>query len=447
MTTTQMPRLRGRLLSVEPDPIAITRALVASGLGGVALLHAAQSTAAAWRGALSFAGAAPDAASQSLDPIEDDDVPASGAFASTPRWIGVIPYEARRELERASWCEPDQRTAPMLLTPRWRRYRAMVRIDPRRGQVMVVGDSPQAIAQLADAVRDGMRALEPPTGVTLRVEAGEDAAAHVARVRRAVELIHAGEFYQVSLARRLALTLERGDAVDLYARMAKSAGCPFGAFIEIEPSLKVLSTSPELLLRADVSSERSPRFERLTTEPIKGTRPRGEDAREDARLARELDADPKERAELAMIIDVERNDLSRVCRPGSVRIAMPPRVFTHRTVHHRVARLVGAVRAEVTRRDVLMAMVPSGSVTGAPKVHAMEVIRTLERERRGLYTGGIGFVSHDGALTLSMAIRTAVMRGEHGHYWTGGGIVADSDPERELSETRWKALQLDRNHS
>jgi anthranilate/para-aminobenzoate synthase component I len=119
-----------------------------------------------------------------------------------------------------------------------------------------------------------------------------------------------------------------------------------------------------------------------------------------------------------------------------------PEVVTHRTVHHRRALLGAMARPDATREEVLRSMLPSGSVTGAPKVRAMEVIASLESARRGLYTGGIGFVAHDGSVTLSMAIRTAVLHGREGEYWTGGGIVADSDPRREVEETRWKALQL-----
>jgi len=189
-------------------------------------------------------------------------------------------------------------------------------------------------------------------------------------------------------------------------------------------------------------SHAQPRFSALATEPIKGTRPRGGDADQDEALARELDADPKERAELAMIIDVERNDLGSVCQVGSVDLAVPPQVVTHRTIHHRKARVVGRARSDVSRTQVLEAMVPSGSVTGAPKVRAMEVIRQLEDQRRGLYTGGLGFVAHDGSVTLTMAIRTLVLRGDRGYYWTGGGIVADSDPVVERQETAWKALQV-----
>src|SRR6185437_4094409 len=213
------------------------------------------------------------------------------------------------------------------------------------------------------------------------------------------------------------------------------------ACLDLGGGLAVASTTPELLLRAS-PGPRPATFGTLFTAPIKGTRPRGGDAPGDAALARALDDDPKERAELTMIVDVERNDLGRVAEVGSVRVLWGPKVVTHRTVHHRLALIAARARAGTSREEVLAAMLPSGSVTGAPKVRAMDVIAALEPARRGLYTGGIGFVAHDGGVTLSMAIRTSVLEGSEGEYWTGGGIVADSDPAREVEETRWKALQL-----
>ena len=143
-----------------------------------------------------------------------------------------------------------------------------------------------------------------------------------------------------------------------------------------------------------------------------------------------------------MILDVERNDLARVARPGSIELTVPPHVETHGTVHHRVATLRAALRASVTRREVLSWMLPSGSVTGAPKVRAMDLIAELEAERRGLYTGAFGYLAHDGSLELGMAIRTLSVKAGQGHYWAGGGIVADSQPALEVEETLWKAEAL-----
>jgi anthranilate/para-aminobenzoate synthase component I len=178
------------------------------------------------------------------------------------------------------------------------------------------------------------------------------------------------------------------------------------------------------------------------TSPIKGTRPRGANATEDARLVAELEASPKERAELTMVIDVERNDLGRVSEPGSVRLVSGPSVRALPTVHHREATLGARLKRGISRRDVLLAMLPSGSVTGAPKARAMEMIAELEPHRRGLYTGAYGSIDHQGSVELAMAIRVLVMRRGVGHYFSGGGIVAESDPAAEVEETTWKAAAL-----
>ena len=145
-----------------------------------------------------------------------------------------------------------------------------------------------------------------------------------------------------------------------------------------------------------------------------------------------------------MILDVERNDLGRVSVPGSVRLIEPPRVETHPTIHHRAAVLGGLLRRGTTPLAALRALFPSGSVTGAPKVRAMEVIASLEPSRRGLYTGAFGYVACDGSVNLAMAIRVLTMQKGEAHYFAGGGIVADSDPEAELDETRWKGKQIER---
>jgi len=421
-----MTRLIARRLQVPPEPLSLARALQRSGLPHVALLHGASA-------GRSWLAAAPDQTSDALDPFGNaarlDD-----PLASMPRWIGVIPYEALRAAERPAWRRPDQRAAPLIERPRWLRYPAALRIDH---EVVAMGVDERSVERLVKAI-----ARQPCAGTEAMLEVGcdEPDQQHVQRVTRARELIVEGHLYQVSLARRLSVELKRGDALDTYARLVAKSPSPLCAFIDLDGDRSVLSTTPELLLRAEPGADGG--FGRLSTAPIKGTRPRGGDAEHDAALAAELDADPKERAELAMIIDVERNDLGRVCQVGSVQIARAPYVSTSRTVHHRRALLVGHARAGVTRQQVLEAMLPSGSVTGAPKIRAMEVIAELERHRRGLYTGAIGYVSHDGGIQLAMAIRTLVLAGGRGHYWTGGGIVADSVPELELQETSWKALQL-----
>jgi anthranilate/para-aminobenzoate synthase component I len=197
----------------------------------------------------------------------------------------------------------------------------------------------------------------------------------------------------------------------------------------------VAAATPELFLA--LGPDR-----RVRTSPIKGTRPRLAEPDLDRALAMALDEDPKERAELAMVIDVERNDLGRLAHAGSVVLELPPHVETYESVHHRVATVAAELAPGVGREALVAAMLPSGSVTGAPKVRAMEVIRDLEPVRRGLYTGALGYVREDGGLELGMAIRTLTALGGQGSYFAGGGIVADSQPGREVEETLWKARRL-----
>lgn len=435
--------LAGRLVPVAPDPVALARGLSRRGHHHVALLHAADPTNAAWS-RFSFVAADPDASSDALDPFEHAGAPRvdANALVRAPRWIGVIPYEARRSLERPGWRPEDARPPALIAAPRWYRYPAVACFDHAAGTVLVVGESAQAAEGFAAAVRRaGSAGTEGAPGLPalrLSVEDDEPAAWHAERIAAARALILRGDLYQVNLARRLRVALRGGAPIGLYERLSAAAPAPFSALLDLGDTT-VVSTSPELLLCAEPAGTG---FGALVTEPIKGTRPRGKHAAQDSALAVELDRDPKERAELAMIVDVERNDLGRVAMVGSVRVTAAPHVVTHRTIHHRLARVSARARADVPREEVLAAMVPSGSVTGAPKVRAMEVIALLEARRRGLYTGGFGFVRHDGGVVLAMAIRTVVLAGDEGEYWTGGGIVADSDPAREVEETRWKALQL-----
>lgn len=279
----------------------------------------------------------------------------------------------------------------------------------------------------------GLRRAQHPQPVAITLTSAEPGRVHVERIRAALELIAKGDIYQVNLARRFALRVE-GQAAPLLALLCPSGLTRCAAALQW-PELVVAAATPELFLM--LNPDRS-----VFTSPIKGTRPRAADVTEDTALARSLDADPKERAELAMVIDVERNDLGRLAKPGTVALAVAPHVETLETVHHRLATVRAELRPEIGRRALLEATLPSGSVTGAPKVRAMEIIADLEAARRGLYTGALGFVRRDGGLELGMAIRTLTVAGGEGSYFAGGGIVADSDPGREVEETLWKARRL-----
>jgi anthranilate/para-aminobenzoate synthase component I len=197
--------------------------------------------------------------------------------------------------------------------------------------------------------------------------------------------------------------------------------------------LAVLSNSPELLVRVHNGM--------ALAEPIKGTRPRAADEQTDARLAAELEASPKERAELTMIVDLLRNDLGKVAQPGTV-VAGNRHIQAHANVHHASQRIRAELNAGTDAWDVLAALLPYGSVTGAPKVRACKRIHELESQPRGVYCGGIGFVSDGGDARWSVAIRTAVIHGTNARYHVGGGIVAESEPRAEWLETEAKGLAL-----
>lgn len=410
----------GRLLDVAARPLELAARV--AGRRGAVLLWDATGSGPSWL------ACEPIDRSEALCPEPGLALdPGSGELARAPRWIGILPYECRRSLERSGGVTRDRRPEPHVSAPLWLRYGAVAEIGRR---VRVIGDDRERVRDLARLLSRPRALREPRLALARPPEAPER---HVERIHRALELIGRGDLYQVNIARLFCLDAQ-GDAVSLLGLLSRRARARYGAALVLGP-LDVVSTTPELFLQLEPDG-------RVWTRPIKGTRPRGTDAPSDAALARELDADPKERAELAMILDVERNDLGRVAQPGSVRLLSPPRVTTHGPVHHRAATVAARLRAGVDRTRLLEAMLPSGSVTGAPKVRAMEVIAELEPERRGLYTGAFGALRHDGGLVLAMAIRTLTVREGHGHYFAGGGIVADSDPAREVHETHWKAVQL-----
>ena len=254
-------------------------------------------------------------------------------------------------------------------------------------------------------------------------------AEHIAAIERALEYIAAGDIYQINLSHRLELPWS-GEALELYLSLLRNSPAPFSSYMDLG-LFRLISNSPERLLRVSGSV--------AETMPIKGTRARGATPEEDAALIRELGKDAKERAEHVMIVDLERNDLGRVCLPGSVEVAGFERIETLPGLHHMVSTVSGTLTPDTGSIDCLRAVFPGGSITGAPKIRAMEIIEELEKGPRSIYTGGIGWIDWSGDLDISMAIRTAVHKGRALYINVGGGIVADSDPAREYDETILKA--------
>ena len=253
-------------------------------------------------------------------------------------------------------------------------------------------------------------------------------------VRRVIDYLFAGDIFQANLSHRLQSRLAESP-FDLYRRLRRHNPAPFAAYLDFG-ELVVASSSPERFLRV------SPETRVVEARPVKGTRPRGRDPADDAALRQELSESEKDRAEHVMIVDVLRNDLSRVCRPGSVRV---PELFAleqYATVHHLVSTVVGELAPDRDVVDLLRAAFPGGSITGAPKIRAMQIIAELEPTARGVYCGSIGYLSVTGALDTSIVIRTYLVLGEDVYFQVGGGIVADSDPEQEYRETLDKARGL-----
>ncbi len=255
---------------------------------------------------------------------------------------------------------------------------------------------------------------------------------YVKAVATAREYICAGDIFQVNLSQRFEADLPI-TPYELYRRLRLINPAPFASYLNFD-GVAVASASPERFLRLQGDI--------VETRPIKGTRPRGRSPEEDEALARELLQSIKDRAENVMIVDLERNDLGRVCRYGTVRVSELWALEKYATVFHLTSTVVGRLREDKNRIDLLKATFPGGSISGAPKVRAMEIIDELEPTRRSLYTGSIGYLSFSGEMDLNIVIRTFIIKDGKAYFQVGGGIVYDSDPEAEYQETLDKARAM-----
>jgi para-aminobenzoate synthetase component 1 len=257
-------------------------------------------------------------------------------------------------------------------------------------------------------------------------------AGYIEAVNRVREYIAAGDVFQVNLSQRFETELTVTPC-ELYRRLRQINPAPFAGYLNFD-GVTVVSASPERFLRLD--------GDWVETRPIKGTRPRGKNSVEDAMLAQELLNSAKDRAENVMIVDLERNDLGRVCQYGTVKVTELAILETFPTVFHLTSTVIGKLRPDKNRIDLLKAAFPGGSITGAPKVRAMEIIDELEPTRRSVYTGAIGYLSFGRNLDLNIVIRTFIIKGNKAYFQVGGGIIYDSDAEAEYRETLDKAKAL-----
>ncbi len=345
-------------------------------------------------------------------------------------WFLYLGYELLQEIEPRVTARSDGASFPIAYAAR---VPAAVMVDRIHGVTYLYSESTHA--ELLESMRrDILQTPRVPSLPPVDAEVVEDDPQSfldgVARIQR---YIREGDVFQVNLARRWHGSI-RGSAVALYERLSRTNPAPYGGLADFG-DCQVVSSSPERLVQIVQGT--------VQTRPIAGTRPRATDPERDVQLKAQLLATAKERAEHIMLVDLERNDLGRICRPGSVTVPQLLEVTSYAYVHHLESTVRGTLRAGVTPGAVIRALFPGGTITGCPKVRCMQIIRELETHPRLAYTGGMGYVNHDGSMDLNILIRSLIVEaGGRFAFWAGAGVVADSDPRRELAETRAKAEGL-----
>ena len=359
--------------------------------------------------------------------------------------VGFLGYDLGHVLERLPSIAIDDQGLPPL---RLGLHDWVVAWDRRTGHAWLGGRAidgdARRLARRLDEVHARLMSAASAQGESgrpapsaLRFRSGLDRAAYEARVEEVRDRIARGEIYQANLTRRLEAPFD-GDPWDPYRQLRTGDPSLFSAYLDLGPSPEtgrpraLLSASPEPFLSVDQDGL-------VASDPIKGTRPRGRDRAEDRALACELLTSAKDRAENVMIVDVLRNDLGRVCRPGSVRVPRLCRLERTAAVQHLVSTVTGRLAAGRDAFDLIQASFPGGSITGAPKIRAMEILESLEPVRRGPYTGALGWIGPDGAMQTSILIRTLVADGQRMTLHVGGGITWGSVPSDEWAETVAKA--------
>ncbi len=347
-------------------------------------------------------------------------------------WFVFLAYEFTRFLEPTLVNMPPGNDWPVAVATR---FPAAVIRDHATQSTLIVSENSkdEALNQMEqDLLRLESGAEGPGTPVSAEKIEEEDPALHRQRIVRILGYIRAGDTYQVNLSRAWRVRLkQRATAIDLYEQLRRANPAPFAGLMTIDTDRAIISSSPERLV--------SVRQDHVCTRPIAGTHPRSANAEEDRALAQALVRNPKERAEHVMLVDLERNDLGRICRAGSVHTDESLVVESYRHVHHIVSNICGKLNEGTTPAQVVRAVFPGGTITGCPKLRTMQIIAELEGMARGAYTGSMGYINRDGSMDLNILIRTLMLDGISVQLRAGGGIVADSDPDRELNETRAKA--------
>ncbi len=341
-------------------------------------------------------------------------------------WAGWLSYDLGREIERLPDLGRDDPGLPPLALGR---FESWVEFDHERRTVAIHGGGDAAhLVRALRSAREGPPAHAPIAHWRTSLPRRD----YEAAVQRAIDYIRAGDVFQVNLSQRLSAEWN-GDPFALYAQLRRESPAPYAALVRLGGA-DVISASPERFLRR--------RGDAIETRPIKGTRARVADAAADRRQALALRSSAKDIAENVMIVDLARNDLGRVARFGTVAVRELCALESHPGVHHLVSTIQARTRAGVSAADVIRATFPPGSVTGAPKVRALEIIEELEPVRRGPYCGAVGWFGPGDELELSVAIRTMVAARDGLHLHVGGAVTADSDPAGEWQESMHKAARL-----
>ncbi|QEL56136.1 aminodeoxychorismate synthase component I [Chromobacterium paludis] len=343
-------------------------------------------------------------------------------------WFVYLAYDLLSEFEpHVEQALPD--SFPLAV---WARAPAAVLVDRARQEAWLVGETADDWHRLERLVSE--RPAFQAQAVALSSLEEDPPEWYTEAVVRLKRYIYEGDVFQVNISRGWRAELAAGIAApDLYAALRRANPAPFSALADFGEA-QIVSSSPERLVRV--------REGWAETRPIAGTHPRSQDPAEDAELKKRLISSIKERAEHVMLIDLERNDLGRISRPGTVEVNELMAVASYAYVHHIESNVRGQLRDDIAPVDVLRALFPGGTITGCPKVRTMQIIRELENGARRAYTGSLGYLNRDGSMDFNILIRTFMQEGSQLRFRAGGGIVADSDPERELMETRHKARGL-----
>jgi len=375
----------------------------------------------------------------------NDDFP-KGIFRGG--WVGYFSYELGRHIEKLPETTIDDLQMPLIRLCFYDRFVAYDHLEEtfRLIALQLPDDVEKPQKKLASlekllAESEKLHIPSPPPADIENIDFSQircnmDKSYYLEAIEKIKRYIYDGDVYQINFSQRFECDYQ-ARPIDLFHWQNYYNPSPYAAYIDAG-SFHIISASPEMFITIEDGI--------ISTKPIKGTRPRVEETSQgkqiNAKNFEELAGSEKEQAELNMIVDLERNDVARICEPGTRKVVQPRTIESYPTVFHAVATVAGQLRKEITFCDTLKAMFPGGSITGAPKIRSMEIIDETEPTARGVYTGSIGYIGLDGSVSLNIAIRTIITKNQKAFAQTGGGIVADSDPQAEWNETLTKARAL-----